>query len=173
MQISISKSITEKKKVLVVLLTCSLIASGITYILYGYTQGLLKERLQDRLTAIVATAAQAISYKDVEFIRNTDELNSAPMSRLVKFLHDFRDANSNVRYAYIMRRTDEINTLESVADAESLATADQLDSNKDGVVDDSEVAPLPGDEFDASEYPALRNVAFERPVAADDLEQDQ
>ena len=173
MQIKISKAITEKKKVLGVLLTCSLIATGITYVLYGYTQSLLKERLQDRLTAIVATAAQAISYKDVEFVRNADQLNSTQMLCLVKFLHDFRDANSNVRYAYIMRRSDEENTLTFVADAESLATTEQLDSNADGVVDDAEVAPLPGDPFDVSEYPVLRDVAFEKPVAADDLEQDQ
>jgi signal transduction histidine kinase len=173
MQIKFSKAITEKKKVIGVLVACSIIASGITYILYGYTQSLLKERLQDRLIAIVATAAEAISYKDVEYVRDTGQLGSAEMLRLVNFLQDFKNANSNVSYAYIMRRTDVANTLEFVADAESLSTIEELDLNADGVVDDSEVAPLPGDPFDVSEYPALRDVAFKKPIAADDLEQDQ
>ena len=72
-----------------------------------------------------------------------------------------------------MTRTSKSNILEFVADADSLDSFEELDANQDGEVSDDEVAPLPGDPFDASEYPALRDEAFYYPVAANELEKDQ
>lgn len=167
------KGLLSQLKVLYILVGCTLLTAIITYILYNYTQTLLKERLQERLVSIVATAATQFNPNDVKNIKSGDWVENPSLVRVVSQLEDMRMANSDITYAYMMRRTDDPTMFEFVADADSLLTEEELDINEDGVVDDLEVAPLPGDPFDITEYPTLRNEAFYHPVAAKDLEEDQ
>ena len=95
------------------------------------------------------------------------------MSRLVGTLEGMREANEDITYAYIMRRTSDLNTFEFVADADSLIPYDEWDFNENGIVEEDEEIPLPGDPFDVSPYPTLRNEAYYHPVAANELEEDQ
>src|SRR3989338_9609666 len=160
-------------RVLMALSTCALLAATITYVLFIQTQQILKQRLQERITAIVSTIANEISAVDVESVKDVTDLNTPQLEKLVKQLERLRLANANIQYAYIMRRTKESNILEFVADADSLDSIAELDLNEDGEVSEDEVAPLPGDPFDISAYPTLRDEAFYHPVAANELEQDQ
>ncbi|MCB9807674.1 HAMP domain-containing histidine kinase [Candidatus Peribacteria bacterium] len=95
------------------------------------------------------------------------------MENLVNTLSGIREANPDITYAYIMRRTDDINTFEFVADADSLLPYEEWDFNENGIVEEDEEIPLPGDPFDVSEYPTLRDEAFYHAVASNDLEEDQ
>ena len=161
-------------RVVVVVVSCAILAAGITYILYNYTQVLLKERMQDRLVAIVSTAARTFDVSDIKAIEgNESDIGKPELERIVSRLGAMREANLDIRYAYMMRRTDDQSVVAFVADADSLLSAEELDVNDDGEVDDTEVAPLPGDLFDVSEYPTLNYEAFYHPVAADELEEDQ
>ncbi|OGJ81808.1 hypothetical protein A2598_05645, partial [Candidatus Peribacteria bacterium RIFOXYD1_FULL_54_13] len=161
-------------RVVAVVVSCALLAAGITYILYNYTQVLLKERMQERLVAIVSTAARTFEVSDIQAIEGNElDIGKPELERIVGQLGAMREANPDITYAYMMRRTDDPNVVAFVADADSLLSAEELDINDDGEVDDTEVAPLPGDLFDVNEYPTLNYEAFYHPVAANELEEDQ
>lgn len=160
-------------RTLAILIGFSAVAVGITYILYTYTQTLLKQRLQERIIAIASTAATQIDFKDVERVRSVDDLASSSLKKLVDQLNAIKAANKNLRYVYIMRRTNDPLVLEFVADAEMLATEEELDTNGNGIVEDEESTPLPGDPFEIADYPVLLNEAFYHPAADRDLEKDQ
>lgn len=72
-----------------------------------------------------------------------------------------------------MRRTDDPLILEFVADAETLDSVEMLDQNDDGIIQDEEAAPQPGDPFEIEEYPVLRDEAFYSPSVDRELEEDQ
>jgi len=163
----------ERGRVVAVLIACALLGTVITYVLYNYTQVLLKERLQERLVAIVSTVSQEIRSEDVQQVWTTADMEKEAYIRLVEQLSRMQGANEDIQYAYIMRKTGDINTFEFVADAEGLIPYEEQDFDGDGVVEDDEAVPLPGDEFDVSEYPVLRDESFFAPVAARDLEEDQ
>lgn len=169
----ISKIFMGQGRVFIVLSGCALLAVIITYILFKNTEQILKERLQDRLIAIVATAATQFDPEDIIEINENNDLTTVAFERVVSQLEKIRDANQDIQYAYLMRRTEDIDTFEFVADAESLLPLEELDFNENGVIEDDEAVPLPGDPFDVSQYPTLRDEAFFHPVAANELEEDQ
>lgn len=150
-----------------------LLAAAITYILYAYTSSLLKERLQERLLAISSTAALQFDTEDIRAVRNINDKNSAAANRLATKLNKLRGANEDIRFAYIMRRTSVPNLMEFVIDADSFASIDEIDENKNGIVDESEEVPQPGDPYDATDYPALRDEAFYQPAVDPELQPDQ
>lgn len=166
-------SIRDQKRIIGVLTGCALLSVIITYVLYNYTQVLLTERLQDRLIAVVATAAQEIDAADIREIRSVEDLEKPEMKKIVDKLTRMRNANPDITYAYILRRTDDPNIFTFVADADSLLEASAEDINKDGIPDNLEDIPMPGDELDVSTYPSLKDEAHFYPVAADELEEDQ
>ena len=160
-------------KALLIVSSCGAIAVLITYVLYGFTQDLLVERLRERLTAIVSTASLRFSAEDVESISSYEDSNKPAFAKIVEQLDELRSANKNLQYAYIMRRTDDPNTFEFVADADSLSLLEDIDENGNGILDEEEQPPMPGDPYDVSEYPVLRDEAFYYPVAEHELASDQ
>lgn len=160
-------------RVTAILLATAILAGITTYVLYDYTRNLLKERLQERLVAIVATAATQINTEDIEKVHTYDDVEKPEMARLVQQLGAVRAANENIRYAYIMRRTPNPDIVEFVADADSLLSDEELDANGDGEVDDTEAAPWPSDPYEVSDYPVLRDEAFYHPAVDRDLLPDQ
>ncbi len=168
------KKLAAKSEVrtIAILLVFIVLASTIAFVLFKYTENLLKERLQERLLSIVSTASTQIDSEDVENIK-PDNINEESLAHLVGQLKKIRDANTNLRYAYVMRQTADPLVLEFVADAETLETIESLDQNGDGIVQDEEAAPQPGDPFEIDEYPVLRDEAFYHPAVDRDLEEDQ
>lgn len=156
-----------------ILIISTVLAAGITYILYTYTQALLTARLQERLVAIAATGAEQFDPNDIKEVKSPEDMEKESFKRLVNSLIAIKEANQNIRYAYLMRRTDDPLVLQFVADAESLLTLEELDTNGDGVLQDDEAAPLPGDPFEIADYPVLRDEAFYHPSVDRELEQDQ
>lgn len=158
---------------LIVLLAVGVIATGITFIMYGYTQELLKERMQSRLVAIASTAASQFDAEKVASIGGVEDVETQRFADLVRQLGDIREANEDIQYAYIMRRTDDYDVVEFVADADSLATLEEVDENENGILDEEEMAPLPGDPYEVADYPVLRDEAFFHPSVDRDLQEDQ
>jgi signal transduction histidine kinase len=155
-----------------ILLVFIVLASTIAFVLFKYTENLLKERLQERLISIVSTASTQIDPVDVKNI-TSENINNKSLERLVGQLKKIRNANANLRYAYVMRQTEDPLVLEFVADAETLEPIESLDQNEDGILQDDEAAPQPGDPFEISDYPVLRDEAFYHPAVDRDLEEDQ
>lgn len=168
-----SVDVAMRNRTLAVLVLCGLVTGVITFVLYNYTQNLLKERLQERIVAIASTAATEISYKDVLEVTTADDIEKESAIRLASSLRNVRDANSDARFVYILRRTDDPAIFHFVMDAESLDSKEQQEERAGEPLEDDELAPLPGDELDVSEYPALQYEAFDHPVAERELQQDQ
>lgn len=156
-----------------VLLTFAAIAVLIAIILYRHTSNILKERLQDRLIAIASTAATQFNSSELEQIKDIDDIEKSVFNKVTKQLQSIRAANENIRFAYLMRRTADPMMLEFIADADSLMSREELDSNKNGTIEDDELVPLPGDPYDLSPYPVLKDEAFFHPSVDRELQPDQ
>ena len=77
-------------KALLIVSSCGAIAVLITYVLYGFTQDLLVERLRERLTAIVSTASLRFSAEDVESISSYEDSNKPAFAKIVEQLDELR-----------------------------------------------------------------------------------
>ncbi|PIQ76315.1 hypothetical protein COU78_03975 [Candidatus Peregrinibacteria bacterium CG10_big_fil_rev_8_21_14_0_10_49_24] len=160
-------------KVIFVLTATAVTSAVITYIMYNYTQDLLKERLQERLISVASTAATQFDPQQIEKIRTIDDIETNDFETLVNQLGAIRAANTDIQYAYLMRRTEDPSVFEFIADADSLLTEEELDANENGVVEDDEWAPLPGDPYEVADYPVLKDEAFFHPSVDRELQEDQ
>lgn len=153
-----------------------LLMAVISFVMYRFTADLLTNRLQDRLIAIAATSASQFDEVDVQAINRIsgpESYGSAELSRIVDKLINIREANDNIQYAYVMRRTDDPNVVEFVADADTLVSEEELDENGDGVLQEEEMVPWPGDPYEVHDYPVLRDEAFYHPSVDRELAEDQ
>lgn len=162
-----------RTRMLWILLAAIAVAVFTIFVLYKLTENLLKERLQSKMIAIVNTAAVSFDPADIREIRAPDDTAKESFRTLVSQLATIRGANNTIRYAYLMRKTDNPNIFEFIADADTLATDDELDENNSGVVDEEEMPPQPGDPYPVGDYPVLRDEAFSHPSVDRDLQPDQ
>lgn len=158
---------------LLILVAFVIFASIVTYFLYKHTEEILKHRLQERLIAITATAAVQFDAAEIIDVALEGDINSKSLSHLVEQLSAIREANENIKFAYIMRRTEDPNVFAFVADADMLTALEELDENKNGELDEEETPPQPGDPYPVDDYPVLRDEAFLRPSVDKTLQPDQ
>lgn len=88
-------------------------------------------------------------------------------------LQRIRRHTRKLKYIYILRKTNDPNTLEFVADADSLTPDIPVDLNEDGTIDDSDALTYPGDPYDISEFPEFKRDAFVEPFVDPELINDQ
>lgn len=149
------------------LIIAAVVTVGMVYIVYQQTQDILKERLRQRLVSIVSTAVLGFDGDQVERVIKLETVDpvkalvSSDLSAVVDQMKAVRDNNDNLQYIYIWNKTDDPNFVRFVADAEMINPID-LDDN--GVIDDIEIPPAPGELYDASEIENL-NEGFEGPIA--------
>jgi signal transduction histidine kinase len=96
-------------------------------------------------------------------------VGTPPYERAVQQLGRIRAQAPNIRYAYILRGTADPNTMQFVADADSLHPDQPVDLNGDGRIDDEDALTFPGDAYDVSEFPEFRTAAFMRPFVDPDF----
>jgi len=146
--------VLRSRGVLTVLGVCALIALGVTWGMYRYTLGLMKEQVGEKLMAIASTAAAEIDAKDLEPLRFARDMKRPEYQRVFKKLNEIRDRNKDSRiiYAYIFRPTSDLNLWEFVVDADSNYNISLLseDQNGDGVLDEADENIWPGVVYDAS-----------------------
>lgn len=159
---------------LVALSLCVLITASITFLLYNYTRDLLLQRLNERLMAVAATSAIQFDPEDIEYINNggVSAVGSEIYTENVFKLQEIRNANSDIRYVYILSQTEDPNVVKFVVDADAASIIPSIDFNEDGIVDDDDVS-VPGEEYDASEVPALQGPAFDSTTVDSDLTVDE
>ncbi len=144
-------------------------AMGSTF--YLRARDMMQEQLQQRLETTAASAALFINGDRLDEIKSIDDRALPLFVTLVNRLKSMRTL-PDVRFAYIMRKTDDPNTLAFIADADSLATAEELDVNGNNKVDPEEEASNPGDTYDITDVPALAE-AFDHPTSDNEITQDQ
>ena len=154
-------------------LITSVITVFVVQLVYAQTQEILKERLRERLIAIASTAAIQFDAETLNKIQDRSDIVLPEMQKVTDVLNAIRDANENLKFIYILRPTSEINLHSFIADADTLAPLEEIDENENGILDDEEAPPAPGDEYDSSELPAMKE-AFEGKAIADyELNSDQ
>ena len=144
---------------------------GAMFFLRG--RALMEEEIKERLRTTAAAAALQFDGERIDRIRGGNALLLPETRELADRLDHIRHDVPLIRFAYIMRRTPDPDVLEFVADADTYAPAEELDLDGDGVVADFEAASLPGDLYDISGIPALRDAAFIAPAVDEEVTHDQ
>ncbi len=151
---------STRQRTYIALIASVLLMAGITFVLYTFTENLLKDRLFERILAIAKTAETQINPKDVVAVETPEDIDSPAAKRLAGQLVKIRDANPDARFVYILRKTSDPNVLEFVMDAESLDSKEDQEIRAGEPIDEDELAPLPGDPYEVDEDPVLRDEAF-------------
>lgn len=151
-----------------------MIATGVAmagFIFFLRAQGLMEAQVRQRLENTAASAALFIDGNVLDGIQSEKDMKKQIFVDVVRRLKSMRGI-PDVRFAYIMRKTEDPQTLRFVADADSLSTKDELDANDNGVIEDHEEASYPGDLYDIREIPALMQ-AFDHVTSDDTITVDQ
>lgn len=159
------------------IISCVVVIVSITAIGYSfYSRGkmIMQDQLKDKLRSTAAAAAMQFDGETMIKIRSADTMDSSEeLRQTVKKLQAIHEKISSVHHAYILRKTEDPQFLEFVADADLGYTDEELDENKNGMVDEDEVASYTGELYDWSEFPVLGNEAFLRPSVDDVIGTDQ
>ncbi|MFA6039337.1 MAG: HAMP domain-containing sensor histidine kinase [Candidatus Peribacteraceae bacterium] len=129
--------------------------------------------LKQRLRSVAAVAASQIDAEDVARINTRADTTGPAFREVVQRMKGIMKNAVDVSSVYIMRKTEDPNTLAFVADAISLDSFRELDTNGDGVLQPDEEAPQPGDPYDVSALPELRELSFLGPAVDEGINSDQ
>lgn len=143
-----------------------------TYI-FRNEQDVLKGEIKERLRSTAAAAAMQFNGDLLDSIHAPSDIKDPLYHKIVQQLLGIEANVPGIRFAYIMRKTRNPEMLAFVADADSLKTPVELDVNGNGVVDANEQPSLPGDLYDASHVPAMRDDAFLGPAVDPEVTMDQ
>lgn len=145
------------------------LSAALTYSLYQYNLSLNLERVRERAKSIAATGALQFDANDIELLRSPEDIDRPEYKKVIFQLNEIRRQNEGVTYIYIMRPTNDPNTMEFVADADSLDPYIKRDLNGDGIIDDADWLSPPGESYDISNLPAVHQL-FRDGVATADIE---
>lgn len=157
--------------VLSLLIVTAVVATAMFF--YVRVNVFMREELKNTLQGIAGAAAVQIDGDQLEQIKSPNDMDTPYFRHIVSVLKETRRTGSNIRFAYILRKTDQPMMLEFVADADALAGTEELDVNYNGLVDPNEEASYPGDMYEITEIPELQTDAFEKPTASKDIYVDQ
>lgn len=138
--------------------SCTL-ATVISLLLYKHTEDLLSDRLKERLFAIGSTASLNFSSDDLNKIVDENSIELEEYKKTVDKLQLIRNVNTDIKYAYLLRPTEDSNMYLFIADADSLDPNAEVDLNGDNVIDENDALVFPGEEYDTSEIPPLFEIS--------------
>lgn len=148
-----------------------IVVTGAAFFVRGRV--IMESQLKEKLRTTAAVAAMQFDPEDIASISDGDTIHSsAVLLKTAEKLQRLRKSVGAVRYAYIMRKTDDPTMLAFIADADLLATKEELDRNKNGVVDDNEQSARPGELYDWMSFPRLGVDAFVHPTVDDHVGED-
>lgn len=149
------------------------VLAGVGIVFFVRGQRLMEMQLRENLRMVAAVSTHQFDGDVLKSLHGKDAIESPMFPAVVRGLRAIRRDMPAIRFAYLMRRTDDANVLEFIADADSLATPAELDRNGNGTVEEDEEASYPGDSYDASDAPALSVDAFEGPSVDPEITYDQ
>ena len=139
---------------------------------FGYAKTVMQHQIKERLETIAAAGALHIDGDDLDAIQDSRDMDTPVYRDLVMTLKGMQDL-PDIRFSYILRKTDDANILAFVADADSLSTVRDLDINGNGIIDIDEEPSFPGEEYDITSNAALQGVAFTEPTTDSDVVYDK
>ncbi len=147
--------------------------AGLTAALFVRSSSALEEQLRETLRAAAVSAAYSIDGDDLASIDGPNDMTTLAFIEISSMLRNIIDEIPQIRFAYVLRRTDDPAFLEFVVDADALAPLDVLDRDGNGQVDPDEEPSYPGEQYDISETPALQDEAFRRSTTDEEVTVDQ
>lgn len=150
-----SKIRTLAVPVVVVAVTVSL---GMLFHIRG--ERVVEVQLKERMLNVVSVAALQFDGDQIERIRDASDMDGPDFATVVEQLKNIRHVSPRVRFAYIMRKTENPLVLSFVADADALSSADDLDVDNSNVVEDDEQPGFTGDPYEIEEDSVMRDQAF-------------
>lgn len=141
-------------------------------LLYVRARQLMEGELRSRLLSTATAASMQFDGAELTAIRKPADMRRPEFKRIAERLKTLMTEVPNIKYAYIMRRTDDPNTLSFVADGDILTPLERQDKNANATIDPSEDKSYPGDPYDISLFPAMSD-AFNHPSVDPDFTTDQ
>jgi signal transduction histidine kinase len=166
-------ALTSRIAVASVLLASVAVTSAITFWLYATMQAVFRTGIDERLMAVASVASTSFDPATLDRILGPEDVASDVYRQIVFRLQQIRSRAHDVRYMYILRKTDDPNVMAFVADADSLTPDVLVDLNGDGVIDEADTLTHPGDPYDVSGYPEFREAAFIRPFVDPEFTHEQ
>ncbi len=133
---------------------------ALTIVLFLRSSSALERQLRETLRATAAATALSIDGDKLDAIHGPDDMTKREYTELSGRLRGLIIEIPQLRFAYVLRRTDDPDVLEFVVDADSFAPLTELDDNGNGILDSDEEPSYPGEQYDIAEVPALQNEAF-------------
>lgn len=144
---------------------CALLAFATTYLLYQQNVDLNKQRIQERVKSIAATAALQFDANDINQIWTIDDIGKPEYAKLIHHLNRIRRENEGLKYAYIMRPADEKGMWQFVVDADALEPFVERDVDGDGTITEVDHLPPPGEIYREPEQDEDQFFTLEKPMA--------
>ena len=148
-----------------------LIMLGVLF--FHRSRTVMEDQMRITLRSTAAAAAMQFDGASLENIHDIKDMQLPAFHDAVSRLHQLRHDNESIRFAYIVRRTSDPSVVEFIADADALSSAEELDVNHNKIVDENEKPSFPGERYDVSKMPVLREEAFESPAADMSVTYDQ
>jgi len=158
---------------LVVALVLLFAMGALTMILFVRSTSALESQLRETLRATAVAAARSIDGDDLAAIRGPDDMSSPEYAAVTALMRDIVAEIPQIRFMYILRRTDDPLVLEFVADADAAAPFSAVDRDGSGVIEPDEEPSYPGEQYDVSDYPALQDEAFRASTTDQEVTVDQ
>lgn len=129
-----------------------------------------EKRLAEIIEPIYKNATSQLNENQiVNYINDNEFLRSNSIVNVTKKMKAIREINTNIKYIYILKKTEDPNNAQFVTDSDTIIPVD-WDGN--GKIDEIEISPLPGESYDISEIPAV-NQAFAAPSVMEELYNDK
>lgn len=115
------------------------------FVFYWQSQKEEERILGEKLMAIAATAAAQFEPEDIEQLQFARDMKTETYQKVFRKLKEIRDANTEIKWAYILRPTTEENVWVFVADADSnYFLQESNDYNLDDIHSSDEINVWPG-----------------------------
>ncbi len=139
------------KRSIGILLTLAAIAGATTYGLYAYSKNINTKRIQERVLAIVSTAANEIDPALMQSIREPDDVNTAQYKQLHQELRTIMQTNPGIAQTYLLRPLSKPEEWQLIVDADYKEPA------------------MPGEIFDDTGSEPASILALKRPLAFEEF----
>lgn len=127
--------------------------------LYWIARRVVINEIRGQAMGVAIATAAGILPDDVAAIQSPVDMNGEPFRRIQGFLERIQDTNLDVRYIYIMRRSQREGARSS--DYEYVVDEFTMDRDGNGAIDPSEVGNPPGTPYNAAPFPELVKAWFQ------------
>lgn len=135
---------------------------------------MMETQLKEKLKSTATAAAMQFDGETIDQIVEGSTMESSVLLReVVMKLHQLRLDVANIRFAYIMRKTEDPAMHAFVADADMALPDAELDENGNGILEDEEAPAEVGELYDWSDFPVLETEAFIHPAVDEHVGEDK